>query len=158
MWVGLKNYIRSDYIGSEEILKLWGDNGTVDTGDYYLSKHCITPLKPGKVIVYSIQKVYTGIKWDTVSTKNTFTAIVPPKIMLQVIKDNFKKDTTIQFVLIDKKTNLQLPNRYKIGRMYQPNIYNSHDSLIGHIQNCFATTIEKRQIKWFIQNHKLESG
>jgi hypothetical protein len=34
MWVGMDNPIASTYIGSDEFIKIWTDNGVVDSGNF----------------------------------------------------------------------------------------------------------------------------
>jgi hypothetical protein len=153
MWVGLKNNIASNYIGSDKFLRVWADNGIVDSNAF-----CVTPLKPGKVTVFSVQQIYNGEKWDTIETKNYFTAIEAPKIKIKIINEDIQKDSTIQFALVDKKTNKEMTKRYRVGRMYEPVIYNSQDSLIGAINPCFGMTIEKNKLRPFMKKHKIQKG
>jgi len=139
MWVGLKNPIAE--IGPAEIIKVWTDNGTADSCRYYMVDFCVTPLKIGSVNVFSIQRIWNGKKYDTVSTKNSFIAIKPPTIKLEILKDNFRIDSTIEFRLIDKKTKKPMGKRYEVGVMYEPEIYDQKDSLIGKVHLCFGTKI-----------------
>ena len=142
MWVGIKNPIVSTYIGSQEFIKVWTDNGVVDSGEFYLTNYCVRPIRTGNVNVYSIQKIWTGTKYDTVKTKNTFKAIDPPNISLKVLKDNFKKDSTITISLIDSLTLKPVDKRYEVGRMFQPLVYDNLGNYIGEVILCFGTTID----------------
>lgn len=142
MWVGINNPIVSTYIGSEDFIKVWTDNGVVDSGDFYITNYCIRPYMTGNVNVFSIQRIWTGGKYDTIRTKSTFYAIRPPNISLKVTKDNFKKDSTITFALVDSLTLKPVNRRFKIGRMFYPLVYDSLDNFIGKLILCFGTTID----------------
>lgn len=142
MWVGRKNPINSTYNGSQEFIKVWTDNGVVDSGDYYLTNYCIIPAKTGFINVYSIQQIWTGKNYDTIQTKNTFIGINPPDISIKVTKDNFRKDSSISFSLIHSLTLKPIDKRYEIGCMYQPLVYDCQDNLVGEVPLCFGTTID----------------
>jgi len=51
-----------------------------------------------------------------------------------------------------------MSKRYEVGRMYEPLIYNSQDSLVGEIPLCFGTKIGKWNFRQFLGEHKIESG
>lgn len=142
MWVGRKNPIVSTCIGSNEFIKIWTDNGVVDSGDYYLATYCIKPTKTGIINVYSIQQIWTGEKYDTVQTKDSFIGIIPPNISIEVTKDNFRKDSCISFSLINSFTLKPMGKRYEVGCLYQPLVYDQQGNLIGKIPFCFGTTID----------------
>lgn len=141
MWVGKKNPIVPLYPGGH-FIRVRTDNGSVDSGDYYYGNYCITPAKQGLVHVYSSQKIWTGQKYDTVETNNTFTAIIQPKISILVSNDHFKKNFNMKLTLIDSLSGKLMSKRYKVGRMYEPWVFDKHDSLIGRIPLCFGTTID----------------
>jgi len=137
MWVGKKNFIASTYNGSDKFIKVWTDNGVVDTVNHC----CIKPIRTGSVNVFSIQQIWTGKKYDTIQTKSTFKAIVPPNISLKVIKDNLKKDSTITISLVDSLTLKPVDKRYQVGRIYEPLVYDSDGNFIRDVLPCGGTTI-----------------
>lgn len=53
---------------------------------------------------------------------------------------------------------ISISDRYQVGRIYKPNIYNSKDSLVGSIPACYGTTIGKWNITEFLSDHKIEKG
>ena len=141
LWLGRSNPITSDYIGENQFLKLWTDNGRIDTGDFYLTNYAIKPERTGIVNIYSIQKVWNGTNYDTIQTQNTFTAITPPKIIVKLKSDRYNKDTTIAFELIDSLTTKRIGKRYKIGRFFDPEILDNNGTLIGRLSMCSGTEI-----------------
>jgi hypothetical protein len=154
MWVGLKNYIYSGYLGSNDFIKVWADNAIVDSTEAL----SVTPLKSGIVTVYSKQRIYTGHHWKVVATKNEFIAIHKPEVTLSISPFDFRKDTVIQLLLKEKGTMKALSERYEVGRMYEPEIYNANDSLIGRISPCFGTTIERNKLISLQRRHLLHQG
>jgi len=150
LWVGKKSKITpSDYIGN--FINAWTDNGRIDSGYFYTLKKrnatsgtniredsisvfekywTIEPKKAGRVNIYSTQYYWTGSKYDTFTTKNSYIAIHPPKFKLKVQTDNYKTDTVIRFVLINLATKKKASARYQVGRMFEPTLHNSKDSLI----------------------------
>jgi hypothetical protein len=142
LWLGETNPITSDYIGEYEFLKLWTDNGQIDTGDYYLTNYAIKPERSGIVNIYSIQKIWNGSNYDTIQTQNIFTAITPPKIIVKLKSDHYGKDTTITIELIDSLTTKRIGKRYKIGRFFEPEIFDNNGNLIGRLSMCFGTEIK----------------
>ncbi|WP_171609946.1 hypothetical protein [Limnovirga soli] len=141
LWQGKINPITSNYIGDFRILKVWTDNGTIDTGDYYLTNYAITPKRTGNVNVYSIQEVGNGKKYDTIQTKNTFKAITPPTVIVKLKSDHYTEDTIISFTLSDSLTSKPISKRYKIGRFFEPEILDNNGNLIGHLKMCSGTEI-----------------
>lgn len=141
MWVGGENPIAPISNGSSNVIKLWTDNGTVENVDFDPTEYAIIPKIEGKVNVYSLQKVSTANGYDTVNTKNTFIAILPPQIVIKVTNDKFKSDSSISFALINKETMESLPKRYQVGRMYEPKVYDSNGKFIGNIILCYGNTI-----------------
>lgn len=155
MWVGMLNPIASDYAGSYDFIKVWTDNGVADSGDHYFSDYAIIPEHEGEVTVYSIQRIWRGKHYDTITTKSVFTAIASPKISLRIAHDNFTKDSTLTFELIDNSTGKPADNRYKVGRMYVPYVYDSNYNQVGIIYECFGTTIDlsyKRFYRFHMQS------
>jgi hypothetical protein len=51
LWEGKNNRITSNYMGDFRIIKVWTDNGNIDSGDYYLTDYAITPQRTGIVNV-----------------------------------------------------------------------------------------------------------
>jgi hypothetical protein len=141
LWQGKNNPITSNYMGDFRIIKVWTDNGSIDSGDYYLTNLSITPQRTGIVNVYSIQEVWNGKKYDTIQTKNTFKAIKAPSIIVKLKSDQYTKDTTISFTLIDSLTSKPISKRYKIGRFFEPEILDYNGNLIGHLTMCSGTEI-----------------
>ena len=159
LWVGIGTQFVTEYTRRTEDIKLWTDNGTIDSCNYDFKGNCITPERPGKAIIYSTLRIYTGERWDTVSVKTVFTAITPPDIKILITKDNFLKDSSIQFQLVDNNTNKPLPQRYQVGRMYEPRIFNLQDSVIGKATLCFGTKINKDNFYGIsTRKPKIESG
>ena len=52
LWTGVNNPI----FVPDSLLKIWTDNGTIDTGTYYLTNYYIKPLRNGKVNIYTLNK------------------------------------------------------------------------------------------------------
>ncbi|MEO8770724.1 MAG: hypothetical protein ABI402_11580 [Ferruginibacter sp.] len=161
MLVGRCNLINMNAVGSGEFIKVWTDNGIVDSGDYYLADYCVKPGKAGSVNVYSIQSIWNGEQYDTVSTKTTFTAIVPPQLSILVTKDDFKKNEHLRFTFIDKKTKKEAGKRYQVAAMYEPKVYDKKGILIGKSGLCFGKTIDfstEKNDMIILDHHTAKSG
>ena len=161
MWVGRCNPINMISTVSGDFIKVWTDNGIVDSGDYYLATYCVKPTKAGKVNVYSIQSLWNGEQYDTISTKTTFTAIVPPQLSISVTRDDFRKKGYLRFTFIDKNTNKEAGKRYQVAALYEPKVYNDKGILIGKLGLCFGKTIDFNNEKYdmkILEDYIVKSG
>lgn len=158
LWLGRVNPIASDCVGEFQILKVWTDNGTIDTGNYYLTNYAITPVKSGTVNVYSLQRVWNGESYDTIQTKNTFNAILQPKIIVKLKSDLNNKGSVIRFDLIDSLTNRPIKRRYRIGRFYDPEVFDNNGTLIGTLSMCHARQINLNDPLHNVNQIKFEKG
>jgi hypothetical protein len=98
MWVGKPNNIST--INGGDLLKVWTDNGKVDSGSFYLTNYCIVPEREGIVNVYSIQTAYVNRNWDTITTKNSFTAIYSPNVKTILDKKLLKDSLEIKYSFV----------------------------------------------------------
>jgi hypothetical protein len=141
MWVGQRNIVAST--GIDDLVEVWGDSAEVDSID---KSHCaIIPLAVGPIYLHSLHSVRSSS--NTVAKTDTFHAIVRPMMRIKVVKDDFKKDSTIEFVIIDETTSKPVDNRYEVGRMYEPFVLNPNDSVKGRLDHCYGTTIDFKKNK-----------
>jgi len=106
MWVGRQNYISS--IGGGELLKVWTDNGKIDSGSFDLTNYSVVPEKEGQVIVYSIQTTYVNNIWDTITTRNSFTAIFAPNVITILDEKLLKDSLKIKYSFMDAESGKPL--------------------------------------------------
>ena len=153
MWTNRKNCVYSN-CSDYENTAIWTDNGSVEL-DTNWSCYFIIPKKTGRVNLFSIETNVSGKKDTTLVTKK-FSAIIPPKISLKLIEDNYTKNGTIKISLVNTRTGRPVNKRYKIGRMFEPYVYNERDSIVGRIGFCFDPTIKLENGGH--SKFKLESG
>ena len=142
MWVGQTNPIASNYAGGYKFIKVWTDNGVVDSGDFYFSNYIVTPEKEGPVTVYTIQSIWKGKQYDTIFTATTFTAIPYPPLSIRINDNHFEIDSILELEIIDNQTGQPADSKYEIGRMYIPLVYDSEGKLIGYPNEYFTNLID----------------
>jgi hypothetical protein len=133
MWVGIESGVFSNYIGSDDIIRISTNNGKIvksktEDGLYY-----IIPKIPGEVKVTTLMRIWKGNLWDTIKTSNSFTAITPPKI-ITVLDENFLKDSLdILYHFIEASTKKE-NERYQLGALPRPILVYRKNKKIGEIE------------------------
>lgn len=133
LWVGIDNLVSSNYHGGFEILKIESDNGVISSYKGNTTIFSINPKYAGSVKITSTQKIWNGKKYDSIQTINTFKAILPPKILIQLDKERTHKHATLSFLLIDGFSFKPIGRRYKIGRFFEPVILDASGKVIGNL-------------------------
>jgi hypothetical protein len=103
----------------DSLVKIWTDNGIIDTGTYYLTNYYIKPLRNGKVNIYTLN-IWTNddMTVDTIKSVSSFRAICYPNI-ITVINDKLLKDSLIlkyEFVFERNLKTIE-GSRYQLGAL-----------------------------------------
>ncbi|MBK9074730.1 MAG: hypothetical protein IPL77_07050 [Flavobacteriales bacterium] len=148
MWIGQANPITLSYAGSDELLFIETDNGTIEKGAFYNSKHAVTPRTPGPVNLRARARYYTGKTWDTTTVSATFEALAMPDIRVEVVGKPSYSDTVIHLQLVDRHTGAQMPRRYEVGRAYDVSMYNVEGKLTCELPYRMGANIQIRPFIW----------
>jgi hypothetical protein len=60
---------------------------------------------------------------------------------LKLKSEQYSKDTNISFTLIDSLTSKPINKRYKIGRFFEPEIFDNNGISLGQLTMCSGTEI-----------------
>ena len=131
VWTGKENPI----IAPDDLIRIWTDNGVIDTGTCYHANYKIRPIRNGKVKIYTlnIRKTSDG-SLDTIKSITKFKAILPPKIVPAINERLLKDSLIIQYDYVLKHTSTKAEGkRYQIAALPTEIKVYKDNKLIGEI-------------------------
>ena len=145
VWAGKENPI----IAPDDLIRIWTDNGVIDTGTCYHANYKIRPIRNGKVQIYTlyIRKANDG-SLDTIKSVTKFKAILPPKIVPAINEKLLKDSLIIQCDYVFKQTSIKAEGkRYQIAALPSEIKVYKDNKLIGVIPFYTPRGEEKEILK-----------
>ena len=116
LWTGNKNPIS----GPDSVLKIWSDNGTINTLiDDCFSNYYIIPKQNGKTRIYILQKIVDKFgNSDTIMSVSLFKSITPPKIKTVIDTKLLADSAILKYDIVFEKNGKSIfGTRYQHGAL-----------------------------------------